>query len=285
MLWYIIFMNYTIKSNKIIINNTADFNPKHICECGQMFRFFVDENNNYTVVSGANVAKIVKSQNGYEILTDNPQYFVKYFDLDFDYAKAKQQLSKYTQLKPAIDAGGGIRVVNGDPIENIFEFIISANNNIKRIQKIVEKLCEIGDDINSQFGRFKAFPSVEKLASMPLEWYNTLGAGYRAKYLKETAEYLKSVDISEVEALPSDKLYKWLINLKGVGPKVASCILLFGFSRREYFPVDTWVEQVYNNHFYQGDKTRKQIQEYFQEMFGNLSGIAQQYLFNMERTG
>lgn len=278
-------MIYKVKTDKLIINNTQDFNPKHICECGQMFRFFVDENNNYTVVSGAQVAKIVKVQNGYEILTTNPQYFVNYFDLDFDYAKAKQTLSAYEQLKPAIDAGGGIRVVNGDPIENIFEFIISANNNIKRIQKIVEKLCEIGEDINSPFGKFKAFPSAEKLASMPLEWYNTLGAGYRAKYLKETADYLKSVDISEIEALPSDKLYKWLINLKGVGPKVASCILLFGFSRREYFPVDTWVEQVYNNHFYQGDKTRKQIQEYFQNMFKGLSGIAQQYLFNMERNG
>ena len=278
-------MNYRIENNKIIVTDVSNFNPKHICECGQMFRFFVDENNNYTVVSGKEVAKIIAEKKCYQILSTNPEYFVNYFDLNFDYSAAKQTLKQHKQLIDAINAGGGIRVVNGDPIENIFEFIISANNNIKRIQKIVEKLCEIGEDIVTEFGIYKAFPSVEKLASMPQEWYNTLGAGYRAKYLKETADYLQNVNMNEIKALPSDRLYKWLINLKGVGPKVASCILLFGFSRREYFPVDTWVEQVYYNHFYNGDKTRKQIQEYFQEMFKSLSGIAQQYLFNMERNG
>lgn len=278
-------MDYIVKQNKIIINNVQDFNPKHICECGQMFRFVVDKDNNYIVVSGNKVAKIVKDNSGYYILTNDPHYFVHYFDLNFNYSQAKQKLSKIKQLKEAIKNGGGIRVVNADATQTIFEFIISANNNIKRIQKIVEKLCEIGEDITTEFGTFKAFPSVQKLASMPTEWYLQLGAGYRAKYLKETAEYLANVDINQIKELPSDKLYKWLLNLKGVGPKVASCILLFGFSRREYFPVDTWVEQVYNNHFYCGYKTRKQIQIYFENMFKELSGIAQQYLFNMERNG
>ncbi len=276
-------MDYKIFDNKIEVYSREDFNPKHICECGQMFRFFVDSNGNYIVASGSKFAKIVDGGSKYTIYTSDPKYFATYFDLDFDYGKAKRQLSKFKELAEPIKQGGGIRIINGDPTEVIMEFIISANNNIKRIQKIVEKLCEVGETIKTEFGDFKAFPTIKKLASMPQEWYNNLGAGYRASYLKHTADYLANTDIEEIKKLPSDKLYKWLIGLKGVGPKVASCILLFGFGRHEYFPVDTWVEQVYYNHFYEGDKTRKQIQEYFESMFGEYSGLAQQYLFNMER--
>lgn len=276
-------MKYYVCSDKIIIDGFDDFCPKHICECGQMFRFFIDKDNNYVVASDKNFAKIVKTETGYEIITQNPHYFEHYFDLKFDYSAAKQKLYRYNKLQNAIDAGDGIRLVNADPIETIFEFIISANNNIKRIQKITEKLCEIGDVVHTNFGTFHAFPSVEKLANMPLEWFETLGAGYRAKYLKQTADFLKNIDIKEIVCLSNNDLYNWLISLKGIGPKVASCIMLFGFSRREFFPVDTWVEQVYFNHFYDGDKTRKQIQKYFETMFGELSGLAQQYLFNKER--
>ena len=278
-------MNYSINKSGIKITNTEHFNPRHICECGQMFRFFVDDFGNYTIVSGNKLAKIQKEDFGYQIYTTTPEYFVNYFDLDTSYKQAKDYLSKFDKLAPAIKQGGGIRICKADPIEAIFEFIISANNNIKRIQKIVEKLCEIGENMVSPYGTYKAFPTIEQLASMPIEWYNGLGAGYRAKYLKETADYLKNIDINKIETFSSNELYKWLISLKGVGPKVASCILLFGFSRTEYFPVDTWVEQVYYNHFYNGDKTRKQIQQYFQDMFKEYSGLAQQYLFNMERNG
>lgn len=284
-LCYICRMRYEIEKNKIVIDGFEDFNPKHICECGQMFRFFLDENGNYIVISGRELAKIIKTQFGYEILTDNPQYFEHYFDLGFDYGLAKQKLYSFDKLQKAIDTGGGIRIVNADPLETIFEFIISANNNIKRIQAIIEKLCTVGEIIRTPFGVFNAFPTVEKLSNMPLEWYETLGAGYRAKYLKDTADKLMNVDIESVEQLSSKELYDWLISLKGIGPKVASCIMLFGFSRRNFFPVDTWVEQVYYNHFYEGNKTRKQIQKYFEDMFGDLSGLAQQYLFNMERNG
>lgn len=276
-------MKYNIIDNKIIIYGKEDFCPKHICECGQMFRFFQDDCGNYVVISSDKIAKIVETESGYEIVTDQPQYFANYFDLDFDYSQAKNKLRAVPQLLDAINAGGGIRLCKADPVEMIFEFIISANNNIKRIQQIVNKLCEIGDEKESIVGKYKAFPTINQLKNMPLDWFETLGAGYRAKYLFETSQYLSGVDISSIQNLPSEELYQWLLNLKGVGPKVASCILLFGFSRREYFPVDTWVEQVYNNHFYQGKKSRKQIQHYFQNLFGDLSGIAQQYLFNMER--
>ena len=276
-------MKYKVFNNRIEIADCSQFNPKHICECGQMFRFVALEGGAYILQSGSEVAKIEPKGEGYVVQTTNPTYFVKYLDLDRDYAVAKAQLAKVPQLAVSIKRGEGIRIVNADPFETIIEFIISANNNIKRISGIVERLCAVGDEVKTEFGTFRAFPSVQTLAAQPQEWYDKLGAGYRAPYLKHTADFLATCNLQLVAALPDDQLYKWLVGLKGVGPKVASCIMLFGFSRRGFFPVDTWVEQVYNNHFYCGAKTRPQIQTYFQDMFGDLSGIAQQYLFYAER--
>ena len=275
-------MNYKILKDKIEIYNADDFNPKHIAECGQMFRFYVVDGK-YVIISDKNIAIISSADYGYIIDTNNSEYFVNYFDLNYDYAEAKKRLSKNKVLLPSINSGHGIRIINGNKIEIILEFIISANNNIKRIQKIVEKLCEIGDKKSFKNIEYHAFPSLEKLSLMDEKWYNSLGAGYRAEYLKETVAALMKVDMSKIEKLSNEELYKWLISLKGVGPKVASCIMLFGFGRKSYFPVDTWVEKVYYNHFSRDKRSRKQIQEYFEKLFEEDSGLAQQFLFNHER--
>lgn len=275
-------MEYKLFNNRIEIYNTKDFNPKHIAECGQMFRFYV-KNDNFVILSSKNIAIISKAKYGYLIESNNPEYFVKYFDLDYDYKRAKERLSKNKLLVPAINNGYGIRIINGDKAEVILEFIISANNNIKRIQKIVEKLCEIGEQKTFNDISYNAFPDIKKLNAMPIDWYNSLGAGYRAGYLKSTAEKLMACNMEKIEKLSNQELYNWLLSLKGVGPKVASCIMLFGFGRKNYFPVDTWVEKVYYNHFSSEKRTRKQIQEYFENMFAEDSGLAQQFLFNNER--
>ncbi|MBQ8468588.1 MAG: 8-oxoguanine DNA glycosylase [Clostridia bacterium] len=276
-------MKYKVYDSSIEITEPTCFNPKHICECGQMFRFACQDDGSYFVCSGENRAKIAKTGEKYVIFTKNPEYFVKFFDLNYDYDKAKKQLSTNLLLKDAISYGDGIRIAKADEIEAIVEFIISANNNIKRIQKIVEKLCEVGEQKQDEFGKYFAFPSVKVLAKQGDEWFNSLGAGYRAPYLKETVNLLAKTNIEDIKKLSSSELYKWLLSLKGVGPKVASCILLFGFGRKEYFPVDTWVEQVYYNHFSNEKRTRTQIQKYFENMFGEYSGLAQQYLFYAER--
>ena len=276
-------MNYKIFENKIEVYDLSCFDITHICECGQMFRFVKNNDGSYFVCSANERAKIAKENKNYVIYTQNPAYFVNFFDLNYDYALAKKQLSKHKILKDAIVHGEGIRIAKADKTEAIIEFIISANNNIKRIQKIVEKLCEIGDKKHDEFGTYFAFPSVQVLAKQSDEWYASLGAGYRAPYIKETATVLCKTNLTEIEKMPSEELYKWLIKLKGVGPKVASCIMLFGFGRKEFFPVDTWVEQVYYNHFSKEKRTRTQIQKYFEDMFGENSGLAQQYLFYAER--
>lgn len=272
-------MIYKLENDIIKVFDKTQFNPKHILECGQVFRFGIDKNNNYFVISKDNKATIVERDDCYEIISNNAKYFVDYFDLNTDYNEIKNTLNKNQILSKMIPFGYGIRILNGDPLEMIFSYIISQNNNIKRIQKIIENLCEIG----SKKDGFNAFPTIDELSNAPLEFYQSLGAGYRDKFLKQTADALKNVDLEEVRKKSTDEIYNFLISLQGVGPKVASCILLFGFQKKDKFPVDTWIEQVYYNHFNNKKMPRTDIQKYFENEFKEYSGIAQQYLFYFER--
>lgn len=272
-------MIYKIENDIIKVLDKSQFNPEHILECGQVFRYGKDENNNYFVISKNNKATIIEKENHYEIISNNTDYFVNYFDLNTDYNIIKTKLKQNKILSPMIDYGYGIRILKADPLEMIYSFTISQNNNIKRIKQIIERLCEIGSANNN----YKNFPTQSELFNAPLEFYESLGAGYRAKFLKELSATLKDTNFEEIKNLSTDEIYNFLINLKGIGPKVASCILLFGFSKTEKFPVDTWIEQVYYNHFSKEKLKRPQIQEYFESEFGNFSGIVQQYLFFYER--
>lgn len=272
-------MIYEICNSDIIVHDKTQFNPEHILECGQVFRYGKDENGNYFVISNHSKATIIEFDDYYKIVSDDPTYFVHYFDLDTDYNKIKNVLRKNKVLAPMIDYGYGIRILNGDSHEMIFSYIISQNNNIPRIKKIIEKLCEIGTENNG----FHNFPTIDELAAKPLEFYQGLGAGYRDKFLKETADRLLHENMESLLSMDSDTLLNFLVSLKGVGKKVASCIMLYGFGKKDKFPVDTWIEQVYYSHFSKEKRTRVQIQKYFEDEFGEFSGIAQQYLFYYER--
>lgn len=273
-------MIYKLENNIIKVFDKTQFNPEHTLECGQVFRFSKDENNNYYVISKDQKATIIETDSYYEIHSTNPEYFIKYFDLNTDYNLIKDRLKTNKILSPMIDFGYGIRILKADPLEMIFSFTISQNNNIKRIKQIIERLCEIGQQNDNNF---KSFPTIQELFNAPIEFYQSLGAGYRAKFLKNLSSALKDVNLEELKNLSTDEIYNFLLNLNGIGPKVASCILLFGFGKTEKFPVDTWLEQVYYNHFSNKKRTRPQIQTYFEKEFGEYSGIAQQYLFYYER--
>ena len=274
-------MKYEIKSKrKIIIHGKEDFVARHILECGQIFRFKKFDDGSYVVYFGKNYAKITEFDSYVEIETSDAVAAAEFFDLDRDYSEVKKELSRHEILKKSIEYGHGIRILKNGMEETIFSFIISANNNIKRIQGIIEKLSELGDDM----GDFHAFPTADQIAGASDEFLASLHAGYRTPYLKETAEVLRNVDLSEKAKLSTPELKKWLMSLKGVGPKVASCIALFGFNRFDTFPVDTWTNKVYRNHFFAGEKSRPEIEKHFLELFGSENaGLVQQYLFFAER--
>ncbi len=251
-----------------------DFNIKQTLECGQVFSY--QENEDCFLVYSANKkAKVTETYKGYIIKTDSPDYYENYFDLQTDYGAIKKALSKYEILQKPIQFGGGIRILKQNLFETLISFIVSANNNIKRIQLILNRLREkLGKDM----GTYHAFPTRDELLSVDVKFFTDIGAGYRDKYLYSVVRQIDEETLENWKSLPTNELRKKLIALSGVGPKVADCVLLFGYGKGDVFPVDTWIQKMYNK-FYENLDNREKIRNNLTRQFGELSGYAQQYLF------
>lgn len=260
-------------NNDIIVSN-KDFNIEHVLECGQVFRF-VKKDTHYSLRTLDR--ECILYNRGDEIVIENEdrEYFTNYFDLNTDYGEIKRLLKDLPFMSEAVDYGYGIRILNQDPFETIISFIISANNNIPRIKKIIERICN-----NS------AFPSAKELASHDKEYYSAMGAGYRDSYLVKTSNLIAkgSFDVDIIRTMPTDEAAKYLCkSLSGVGPKVADCILLFGYHKMDVFPVDTWIAKVYSDIYKINESNRSLIRSKLIETYGDMSGYAQQYLFYNKR--
>lgn len=272
-------MKISVDKSTIIIKKDADFDIKKILECGQIFRY-VHTEKAYVVYSLDKKAEVFEYAEKVEIKTKEIKYFYNFFDLDTDYSKIVNKLLKDSALKGAINQGRGIRILKQDLVEMLFSFVISANNNIKRIQKIIFELCR---RFGQNKGDYFAFPTLEKLQTMTLSDYESLGAGYRGKYLYNLSRQISIQKLQHLIKLSTREARKELISFSGIGPKVADCVLLFGMSRNDVFPVDTWMEKVYTDIFGKDDKTRPQMSERFIQRFGEFAGVAQQYLFYDKR--
>lgn len=272
---------YKIEEGKIIITNKDSFNITHILECGQVFRFKKLGDLHYVVYSLDKMAEVKTHKSKIEITTKDVDYFVNYFDLNINYNLIKKELSKFDILKEPIEYGYGIRILQQDLFEMIISFIISANNNIKRIQGIIEKICTF---CGSNMGGYYAFPTLEQLLTCSVGDFKSFGAGYRAEYLYKVCRQLKDFNLEEIKQESSAAARKKLCQLMGIGPKVADCILLFGLNRQDVFPVDTWIMKVYKDAFNGKLTNREKIADFLVNYFGkDKSGYAQQYLFYNKR--
>ncbi len=286
-----------MKEQKYKLKNVKSFELRDIFECGQCFRWNKQEDGSYTGVFKNNVLNVKKNKDEiiFEGICENDiQQTVKnYFDLNRNYEKIKEQLSKIDQnMKKSIEYGNGIRILNQDLWETIISFIISANNNIPRIKGIIERLSEkYGDEIKYKGNKYYTFPTPEQLKNVTVEEYRKLGLGFRDIRLYETTKMVlnKQVDIENMKNNPNTiEVREELLKLSGVGPKVADCILLFSDLKRfEVFPIDVWVRRVMNDLYIKNeDETKvnkKQIEKIANEKFGDLAGLAQQYLFYWRR--
>ena len=275
-------MNIQEFDDYIFVKSSPDFDIKQTLECGQVFRFKVRDFG-YTVYASSQKADIYCQKNGTKIVTKNKKFFIKYFAFDENYAKIKSSLEANPITKDAIKYGAGIRILKSDPLEMIISFIISQNNNIPRIKGIIENICKsYGEDM----GDYYSFPTLEKLKSIPYEFFNSIKCGYRSRYLFDSIAMLDNiVYIDEIKKMSTEEARIELMKLKGVGRKVADCILLFGFGRTDVFPTDTWVVKCYNAIYNTNEKNAAKISNHFVQEFGQLSGYAQQYLFYMTREG
>ena len=245
-------------------------------DCGQAFRWEKQEDGSWSgVVKG--VFLNIRKTNDTVLLRntakeDFENIWLDYFDFNKDYVKICDTLKQDSLLFPTVDEYYGIRILNQDSWEALCSFVISQQNNIKRIKGIISRLCKAyGDEVSNGF---YSFPSAEKLSNLTVADFEELGMGYRAKYLEKLSKDVAGgkIDLEKIKALTLDEARKELLNIYGVGIKVANCALLFGFGFYDAFPVDVWM---------------KRVMEYYPdglpECFDGIGGIAQQYLFHWAR--
>lgn len=263
------------------------FKSKDTLECGQIFRY-QKEAGAYTVFSKDNIAILKDTGNDVEIVSNDTNFFKSYFDLSKDYGKIIDRLKINALMEQAIEFGKGIRILKQDPFETLISFIVSQNNHIPRIKSIIERLCErLGQKKAFNGITYYSFPDPATMSKQTVDFYREIGAGYRAEYLTDTATKIANgFDLESLHSLDSSAARKKLCTLLGVGPKVADCVLLFAYNKQDVFPVDTWIKKVYYEHF-DGNKniiSGIKISEYFTDIFKDLSGYAQQYLFYFKRS-
>ena len=283
-------MNIYEKDNSVIIENIPDFLPSHTFLCGQCFRWEETEKEHFIGIASGKVVEVYTDNNNVVIknatLDDYSNIWKKYLDIENDYSSIKVQLSNDETLRKAIEYGWGIRILNQDVFECLISFIISTQNGIPRIKKIVAKLCEMyGDKIEYNGSVYYSFPKPDVLASLTAKDLEPLKAGYRTDYILDAAKKVAfgEIDIYSLENMSTQDARKELLKIKGVGPKVADCVLLFSLKKHDAFPVDVWIGRVMKKFYVDENATMKQISAYSTENFGNLGGFAQQYLFYYAR--
>ncbi len=264
--------------NKLTISGTKDFDPEKTLECGQVFRYKKLAENDYEVRSLDKVCRVKKDGGDTVLLTSDPDYFYRYFDLETDYDAIFSKLKEFPELAPYLEDARGLRILKQDTFESCVSFIISANNNIKRIQGIIERICA---RFGSESGGGYAFVTPEQFYGITEEDFKVSGAGFRANYLFTDREKLcDAAYIDFIRSLSTGDALAELTKLKGVGEKVASCILLFGMGRGDSYPVDTWIFKA--NKTDELD-TPEKVRRFYLSRYGNLAGYAQQYIFYGKR--
>ena len=254
------------------------FDIKQTFDCGQCFRWNENIDGSYTGVVNSKVVTIKQDENKIEI-NDDSFFWNEYFDLGTDYGEIINKISNSDIMTNAIKKGEGIRILRQDFFETVISFIISQNNNIPRIKSIIENLSKAyGEKIE---GEYYAFPKAEILAEKRPEELAFLKAGYRDSYIIDASQKIADgkIDREIIFNAPIEEARNEISKIKGVGPKVADCILLFSAARGEVFPTDVWMKKVLTQLYGFENLTPKAINEFAKENFGNLAGYAQQYLF------
>lgn len=280
-----------------ILENCKSFEPEHIFECGQCFRWNKQKDGSYTGIFNQNVVNVKKADNKIifrGICKENiKDECIKYFDLNTNYDNIKSKLSNVDNyLKTSIEYGEGIRILNQDLWETLISFIISANNNIPRIKGIIERISKsYGEKIVWDKAEYYTFPTPQELSKASVEDLRNIGLGFRDVRVYETTKIINE-NPNKLKELEDEKdvnkLREELLKFPGVGPKVADCVMLFSTLKKlEVFPIDVWVRRVMNELYIKNeDETKinkKEIEELAKTKYGNLAGIAQQYLFYWRR--
>ena len=260
------------KNGKVYIKNVENFDLTQTLDCGQAFRWREDENGVWHGIAGGKYIEIYNS--GKDIVIENTdekdfsEFWADYFDLGRDYSAIIKDFGDDATLKAAATSASGIRILRQEPWEALCSFIISQNNNIPRIKGIISRLCE---NFGEKRGEAYTFPSAETLAVLEPDDLAVIRCGFRAKYVIDAARRVAAgkIDLESLKTSSYDDAQRELLKIKGVGPKVADCTLLYGCGHLEAFPKDVWIKRALDEFF--GGK--------IPECALKNAGIAQQYIF------
>ncbi len=274
-------MKITDKGSKKILIDDCNISLKDTFDCGQCFRWDFD-GEGWVGVVGKRAVRCIQKENGFIIenttVEDVENFWKHYFDLEKDYGKVVEDFKDDEYLNAAADFGKGIRILRQEPLETIISFIISSNNNIKRIKGIIDRFCRTyGKSLGSPFGEeIFAFPDYEDFSKITFDGLTPLRAGFRQKYIMDAVEKIRNgiIDPEALYELSTVDAGTSLMSIKGVGNKVSDCILLFAYGRHEVFPKDVWIKRVISDVY--GD-------DCYVSNFGANAGIIQQYLFHYAR--
>ena len=285
-----------MNEQRYVLKKFNSFDPVHIFECGQCFRWNKEDDGSFTGIFENNVINVKKEDNKiiFEGICDgNIEDICKdYFDLENNYEEIKAKLSNIDEyLKTSIEYGNGIRILNQDLWETIISFIISANNNIPRIKGIINRISKkYGNKITYRGKDYYTFPDMYALGNASVQDLRDLGLGFRDKRIYETTRMFLDNEITLDELKnekDTEKLKEKLLTLSGVGGKVADCIMLFSLKKYDVFPIDVWVRRVMNELYIKENDENKVsktlILSLAKQKYADLAGLAQQYLFYWKR--
>lgn len=282
-----------IQINKdVIVENVKDFDLSQTLECGQCFHFYKLNDNDYIVVAFEKMLHIIQVEDKLTFLnTSFEEYeniWEKYFDLRRDYGEIKRFLiERDVLLKDAIRKKHGVRILNQEFSETLMSFIISQTKQIPQIKQVVNMISEkYGKCVGEYNGKkYYSFPNVDALKKITKDEFLMCKAGFRAEYLVNASNYLVNEMNSEYfKEYSYDEAKKELMSIKGVGEKVANCVLLFSLGYRNAFPVDVWIKRTMEEIYFKQETSKNVIQKFGEERFGEYGGYAQQYLFYYGKT-
>lgn len=267
----------------------SDINLYDTLMSGQAFRINIEDDDSFTIIISDRILNI-KQENDYIVVNSNNEEDLElvtryYLDLDRDYDVLNKELSKNEILKRDINLCKGYKVLKQDKFEMYISYIISQNNNVKRISGSINKISErFGKKVKYNNKEYYLFPTFVELKNITIEELRECGVGFRDSYIINALNKLKENPffLEELDMLPTDEAIKELMKIKGIGLKVASCILMFGYSRFDTFPVDTWVKKYVSENFKIKDDI-KIISKFMKDNFKENSGLAVQYFYHINR--
>lgn len=274
----------------LIVEETEEFDVKKIFDCGQAFRFTCDENG---IIKGVAHGRVLEMSCEDNILRINDcsssefeEIWHRYFAFDEDYVAIVKLINSDECMDSAIKRGRGIRLLKQDAWETMVSFILSQNSNIPRIRNMVESLCSrCGERILYKGEEHRAFPSPKNILDCGRDSLSSLRLGYRDEYVYAAAKAVYEGDIlfEAFADMDFQSARGKLMSVKGIGGKVADCILLFAMSRYEACPHDVWIRRIFSEKYNIENITEQKGYAFASEKWGRYAGIAQQFLFYAER--